>query len=140
MTYSPQSHTFTKLPNRIISFLVSIAWTVVTLPSLKFSPNPACTNNRTYAYWTGPHNTKDCNKHEQLPKCNTCGDKTPTFRYKCKRRRESNLCRQGLAVPPRLNENTSRTSRVTFISQPFTVAQKLTFITVVFQNFYPFLR
>jgi len=101
------------------------------------SPYP---NTPTCAYCTGPRPTKDCNNLQQPPKCNTCGSKHPTFSYKCKSRPEPNFENLRLAVPIRIPEPAPQTPPITSMSQPITISQFLTFITVVLQNLYPFQR
>ena len=98
-----------------------------------------CRNDPKCGYCSGPHNTKECSNLQQPPNCATCGDRHPTFSYKCKGRPTPEPDQPNLIVPLKVPEQPSQ-QPITSVHQSITIDQALTLLTLTLQNLLPFDR
>jgi len=99
-----------------------------------------CRNQPKCGYCSENHNTKACHNLANPPKCSQCNQQHPTFSYKCQGRPKPDPDNSRfVAAPLKVPEPTPSTSD-TYIHPPPTIDQVISFITLTFQNLYPFQR
>ena len=101
-------------------------------------PTSACPNTPKCAFCSAPHETRSCPNLAQPPKCAQCSDPHPTYSYKCKSRPPPEPSKPELTVP--LRTTSSPPTPPPSPSQPITIHQLLSFVTLALQNTHPFLR
>jgi len=104
-------------------------------------PTHQCTNQPKCGFCSGNHPTRQCSNLQLPPKCSTCNQSHPTYSYQCKARPPPEPAKPDLIVPLRVSEQTTEPEinieKHPILSQPITIEQLLSFITLTLQNIQP---